>query len=924
MASTLRVDRAHDVLREVGRPLDAIFSPRTVGVVGATDKPGSVGRTLLWNLVSSPFGGTVFPINPKRANVLGIKAYRSVADLPEPLDLAVVVTPAAAVPRIIGECADTGVRAAVVISAGFKELGPPGVELERRVLAEARRGRMRIVGPNCLGVMNPTTGLNATFAHGGARAGSVAFLSQSGALLTAILDFSAVERVGFSAIVSTGSMLDVGWGDLIDHFGSDPCTRSILVYMETVGDARSFLSAAREVALSKPIIVIKPGRTEAAARAAASHTGSLTGADEVIDAAFRRAGVLRVDEIGELFDMAEVLAKQPRPRGPNLCVVTNAGGPAVLATDALVARGGRLAALSADTRVKLDALLPEQASRNNPIDVLGDADAERYARTIDVVADDAASDGLLVVLTPQDMTEPTPTAQGVAARAQGSPKPILASFMGGPAVAEAIGVLNAAGVPTFPYPDGAARAFCNMARYAYNLRGLYETPTLADDGEPGAADRERAAATVAAARGEGRTILSESESKRVLAAYGIPTVRTEVAASAEEAAHAAESIGFPVVVKLHSRTVTHKTDVGGVRLGLVDADDVRRAFGDIERAVSERAGRAAFEGVTVQPMIAREGGYELIVGSSLDPQFGPVVLFGTGGQLVEVFRDRSIGLPPLTATLARRMMEQTRIFAALRGVRGRRPVDLPALERMLVAFSHLVVEQRAIAEIDVNPLLVSSDRIVALDARVLVHGPDVDLRTLPRPAIRPYPLEYVGAFRTSDGTEVALRPIRPEDEPLVVAFHERLSERSVRLRYLAPIALDARVAHDRLVRVCFSDYDRDLALVAERFGGGARRREILGVARLAKLPWANEAEFAVLVIDEWQRRGLGTELLRRLVAIAEAEGIERLTAEILSENVEMQRVAARLGFRLEQGPDATTVRAVKELGRGEEQAGVPG
>ncbi|MGH3090551.1 MAG: acetate--CoA ligase family protein, partial [Rubrobacteraceae bacterium] len=458
-------DPAHDVLGYERQPLDAVFKPENVAVVGASERVGSVGRTIMWNLISNPFGGTVFPVNPKRPNVLGIKTYPSVAEVPADIDLAIIVSPAPSVPGIIRECAEAGVPGAVVISAGFKETGPEGAKLEEEILAEARRGRMRVIGPNCLGVMNPNTGLNATFAGAMANPGSVGFLSQSGALLTAILDRSFRENVGFSAFVSVGSMMDVGWGDLIYYLGDDPKTQSIVVYMESIGDARSFLSAAREVALTKPIIVIKPGRTEAASRAAASHTGSLTGSDEVLDAAFRRSGVLRVDTISELFNMAEVLSKQPRPKGPRLTVVTNAGGPGVLATDALIGNGGELSEMSSETMETLNGFLPAPWSRNNPIDILGDADPQRYAKTLETAAADPESDGLLVVLTPQDMTDPTATAEALAPYVRSTGKPVLASWMGGPEVAAGTSILNGAGIPTFDYPDTAAQVFTNMWRY---------------------------------------------------------------------------------------------------------------------------------------------------------------------------------------------------------------------------------------------------------------------------------------------------------------------------------------------------------------------------------------------------------------------------------------------------------------------------
>ena len=660
-------DPAHDVLGYERQPLDAIFKPQSVAVIGATDRPGSVGRTIMRNLISNPFGGTVFPVNSRRPNVLGIKAYPSVSEAPERVDLAVIVAPAPSVPEIIRECAAAGVPGAIVISAGFKETGPEGAALEAQVLEEARRGRMRILGPNCLGVMSPHTGLNATFAGSMARPGNVGFLSQSGALLTAILDRSFKENVGFSAFVSVGSMMDVGWGDLIYYLGDDPQTESIVVYMESIGDARSFLSAAREVSLTKPIIVIKAGRTEAAGKAAASHTGSLTGSDEVLDAAFRRSGVLRVEEISDLFDMAEVFSKQPRPKGPRLSIITNAGGPGVLATDALITGNGELAPISSETMDELNGFLPAPWSHNNPIDVLGDADPDRYAKTLETAADDPESDGLLVVLTPQDMTDPTATAQALAPYATASKKPVLASWMGGAEVAAGTSILNGAGIPTFDYPDAAARAFNNMWRYSYNLRGIYETPEPAAASDTAAHDE--VAGILENVRDAGRTILTEYEAKKVLAAYGISTVETEVAHSADEAVELAESFGYPVVLKLDSETITHKTDVGGVRLNLANEAEVRHAYTDMEGSITEAYGPENFGGAAVQRMIPLDG-YELIVGSSVDPQFGPVLLFGSGGALVEVYKDRALALPPLTTTLARRTMERTRVFEALKGVRG--------------------------------------------------------------------------------------------------------------------------------------------------------------------------------------------------------------------------------------------------------------
>ncbi|HEY9607108.1 MAG TPA: CoA-binding protein, partial [Allocoleopsis sp.] len=551
---TSTTDPAYDILRSERQTLRSIFAPQTVAVIGATDKANSVGRTILWNLMSNPFGGTIFPINPKRHNVLGIRAYPSVKDVPEAIDLAIIATPAPTVPGIIGECVDAGVKSAIVISAGFKETGEKGIALEQEILQHLRRSQLRLIGPNCLGIMNPLTGLNATFASAMARPGNVGFISQSGALCTAVLDWSFPENVGFSAFISIGSMLDVNWGDLIYYLGDDPQTQSIVIYMESIGDARSFLSAAREVALTKPIIVIKAGRTEAAAKASASHTGALAGSDNVLDAAFRRCGVLRINRISELFNLAEVLAKQPRlPKGPRLTIITNAGGPGVLATDALIGTGGELAELSEETIASLNQFLPPHWSHGNPLDILGDADPERYTKALEVAAKDPNSDGLLVILTPQAMTNPTQTAEQLKPYAQKVNKPVLASWMGGDKVVEGEIILNQANISTYRYPDSAARLFNLMWRYNYNLRGIYETPIMPPD-EDGTPNRVAAQEIIDAARQAGRTILTEHESKAILAAYGIPTVQTGVATSEDEAVALAESFGYPVVVKLFSKT----------------------------------------------------------------------------------------------------------------------------------------------------------------------------------------------------------------------------------------------------------------------------------------------------------------------------------------------------------------------------------
>lgn len=869
-------------------PLDPIFKPRSIAVIGATERPDSAGQTIMKNLTHGSLDNQIFPVNLKRKTVFGLQTYRKIKEIEEPVDLAVIVTPARTVPGLIKECVAKGVKGAVIISAGFKEYDAAGKKREQQVLAEARRGGLRLIGPNSIGVMVPPAGLNATVAQSMGRSGNVAFISQSGAFAAAILDWSLQDLVGFSALLSVGSMIDVSWGDLISYFGKDYRTKSIVIHMEAVGEARSFLSAAREVAFTKPIIVIKSGRTEAAAKAVASHTGVMIGSDAVLDAAFQRGGVLRVDTIADLFAMAEVLDKQPRPRGPRLTIVTNAGAPGVLATDALIPRGGQLAALSPETVQALNKVLPKHWSHDNPIDIIGNADADRYANTLEIVAKEPNSDGLLVILSPQDKVDPTRTAEIVKESIPSRNKPVLTSWMGGAEVAAGKAILNRLNIPTFSYPDNAARAFAYMWRYTENLHGLYETPTLTET----TPNRERVGQIIAAARQANRTLLTEMESKQLLAAYDISTVETRLATSPTEAIKWAAEIGYPVVLKLHSETVTHKTEVGGVQLNLHDAEAVQEAFLIIQTSVAE----ADFQGVTVQPMLSLDG-YELILGSSIDPQFGPVILFGLGGQLVEVFKDQAIGLPPLTSTLARRMMEQTRIFTALQGVRGRAPVDIAALEQVMVRFSYLITEQRWIKEIEINPLFASTDGLIALDARVVLHEPTVSEAALPKLAIRPYPTQYVSPWQLKDGQPVLLRPIRAEDEPLVAKFHETLSDESIYSRFFRYMPLSRLVAHERLSRICFVDYDLEIGVVVDYKHPDSGEREILGIGRLIRLD-NNEAEFAVLVSDNWQGQGIGSKLLSFLVEIGRQEKVERIIGTILPENYSMQRVAKKVGFEI--------------------------
>ncbi len=779
------MEPAHSLFGRERYPLDAFFRPRSVAVIGATEAPGSVGRTALWNLISSPFGGTVYPVNPKRGSVLGVRAYPTIADVPEPVELALLATPAATAPDLIGQCVKAGVRGAILLASGFREQGPKGEALERDILREAHQGSLRLVGPNSLGVMCPPSGLNATFARGMAQAGNVAFLSQSGALSTAVLDWSRQEHVGFSAFVSLGSMADVGWGDLIDYLGNDPRTRSILIYMESIGDAGAFLSAAREVALSKPVIVIKSGRTAEGARAAAAHTGAVPGDDDVFDAALRRCGVVRVNQISDLFYMAEALGKQPRPRGKRLTLVTNAGGPAVLATDALISGGGTLAPLAEETRQALREALPAESHAANPVDVMGDATAERYSRVMAAVAKDNTTDGFLVVLAPQAMTDPLATAEQVRAFAKTTGKPVLASWMGGETVASAIQILQSGDIPTFPYPDTAVRMFLYMASYSDNLKAIYETP-MADEEVPG-------------------KVIDPGDGRSLVQAYD-----------------------------------------------LAPAEGIR-------------------------------------VGSFLDAQFGPVVYIeNETGQ-------RSLGLPPLTTTLARLMIDRLQLSA---------DVDRTEAEWLLVRLARMVSEQPRIR----------ASRFLVAGAEVQLHDPALPAEALPKPAIRPYPVEYAGMWRMKNGDQVLIRPIRPEDEPLIAQFHQTLSERTVYFRYLSTLKLSTRIAHERLIRICFIDYARQMALVVEHRDPEKGEPSIIAVGRLHKDMQAfargiREAEFSLVVSDAYQGQGLGKELLLRIIEVARKENVDTVFGEISAENMAMQAICRSMGFQIRRDYEDTTVVA---------------
>ena len=876
------------------RNLEKIFNPHRVAVIGASSNPGTVGFSILRNMINAGFNGVVYPVNPKRESVQGIQSYPDIASLPRVPDLAVICTPAATVPGLVRECGEAGIRGLIILSAGFREIGSEGKALEAEVKAAAAEfDGLRIIGPNCLGIIVPRIGLNATFAAGHPPNGNVAFISQSGALCTSILDWAVDEGIGFSHFVSVGNLLDVDFGDLIDHFGEDEQTRSILLYIESVSEARKFMSASRAFARSKPILVYKAGRFAESAKAASSHTGAMAGEDAVYDAAFRRAGMVRVYEIGDLFDSAELLAKIRPPSGARLAILTNAGGPGVMATDALIARRGTLAQLSSETMDKLNEILPRFWSHGNPVDVLGDAPPERYAAALEILLADSGVDAVIAVLAPQSVTDPTTTAREVSAIANKSTKPVLAAWMGGRLMRDGTELFNRAGVPTYATPDQAVEAFMHLVDYARNLELLYETPRempvrLSLDQ---AAIRKHVAPTLAKGG-----ILSEADSKGILAAYGIPVVLPRTARSADEAVSVAREVKYPVVLKILSPDITHKTDVGGVALGLHSDDEVRAAFVRMMDTVRERQPNARIEGVTVQRMIDTSRGFELLVGAKKDPTFGTVLMVGMGGIAAEVYKDTALELPPLNERLTRRRLESLQIWPLLEGYRGRPGADLDLLVETIMRVSYLVADYPEIAELDINPLVASPDEVVAVDARIVVDA-DV-LKNPPRPyahlAIRPYPEGYSRRATLRNGTAVTLRPIRPEDEPL---WHEMLavsSRESIRFRFRY---LFKQSTHQMAIPFCFIDYDREMAIVAEVEDGG--RKKIAGVGRLVVGPDPANAEYAVFVADPWQNQGLGGTLTDYCLEIARGWGVQVVAAETTPDNMRMIAIFQHRGFAIE-------------------------
>jgi acetyltransferase len=878
--------------------IEKMLNPKAVAVIGASESDGSIGQSLMRNLLMGRDRRKIYPVNINRETVMGLKCYPSVSKLPEHIDLAVIATPARTVPSIVEECAKAGVDGAVIVSAGFREVGSEGAKLESEIKQIQSTHDIRILGPNCVGVARPQIGLNATFLRDNPQPGQIAFISQSGALGSAIVNWAVSAGIGFSIFASLGSTLDIDYGDMIDYLGEDPNTRSIIIYMEGVGNAKKFMSSARGFARTKPIIVIKAGRYPAGAKAASSHTGALAGDFAVYEAAFKRAGVVMVDEIGDLFNCASVLDSRFLPAGPNLAIVTNAGGPSVLAADSVVSHGGQLAQMSEESMKILNGALPLYWSRGNPLDILGDADVARYELAVKTCIADPNVDGLLVIYTPQGTTQPTPLAEAVTKIAADRRKPMLTVWMGESSVRESRAIFHKNDIPTYSTPEEAVKTYSYMYQYRRNLDQLYQTPQeLNVDFLPPKSHLKvmirKAAKT--------RRALTQSEVDRFLDAYAIPRAKGSLSKSADQAAMIALDIGYPVVLKISSEDILHKTDIGGVVTGLNSAQAVKDAYKVIIDRAHKTKPEARIDGIYVQKMTA-EIDYELILGAKKDRDFGSVILFGMGGTEVELINDVSIGLAPLNQILAHRVIEETKIYKALsKGLRNKKPVDLRPLEEIMVRFSNLIVDFPEIGEMDINPLIASNGEFTVLDARMIIDPSAIDhAGAYPHLVIVPYPTKYVNPWKLKDGTEVTLRPIKPEDEPIELEFIRGLSTETSRFRFFQIIK---DLPHEALVRFCNIDYDREMAIIAETREGD-RNLEI-GVSRLILEANKKRGEFAVVVADKYQGKGLGVKLVDMLIEFAKEKGIETIYGTVMAENLKMIRLCEKLGFSTRREQEST-------------------
>lgn len=882
------------------RNLDALFRPASIALIGGSDKADTVGGVMARNLLGGDFesahGGTVWIVNKRHDAVLGRRCYRRVTELPGAPDLVIIATPPATLPKLIRECGERGARAAVIITAGFAELGERGERLQRELLAAAQPFGMRIVGPNCLGVLAPAMGINGSFAHVGARKGGLAFFSQSGAILTSMLDWADTRGVGFSSLLSLGNMADVDIGDLLDYYAIDRETRAVLLYAEGLNDARKFMSAARGCARTKPVIVVKSGRHPAGAQAASSHTAALAGADDVFDAAFRRAGMLRVKTLEELFDAAEVLATTRPPEGRRVAVLSNGGGVGVMAADALLDEGAKLAQLAPQTIAALDRVLPASWSKANPVDIIGDAPPDRYASALEALRADPGIDVVLVIHCPTAMTSSEAAAEAVIAQSRKPGPPLITAWLGGRDAANARNRFTESGIPAYATPEQAIRAFMYLFRYRRNQELLMQTPPSLP--ESPAPDTEKVRAIVRRALDAGGEWLDEIDAKAVLQAYCIPVVESERVANAREAGERAKRFNAPVAIKLLSPDVVHKSEAGAVTLN-VDPADAERVTTHMLNRLKEKMPDARIEGISVQAMADRRDAWEVFAGIATDAVFGPVVLFGEGGEAVEVVSDRAIGLPPLNVHLAMQMIKRTRINRRLKGFRSRPPVDREAMARALVHLAQLAADVPEIVELDANPILVSPRGVVALDARVRI-APAASSGAQ-RLCIRPYPKELETAFELHDGRRMLLRPIRPEDEPALQRVFDRMTPEERRNRFLGPMKV---LSHAQAARYSQLDYDRDMAFALVDDG------EIHAIARLSADPDNVSAEYAILVLKHLAGQGVGTRLMRHLIDYARKRGIGEIYGEVLAENRAMLAVCRKLGFGIRRHPDEPGVVSV--------------
>lgn len=885
--------------------LTSLFAPKSVAVFGASDRTDSVGQIVFHNMLESGFQGALYPINSRSPEVQGHKTYASIADIEQDVELAVIATPPQTVPDIIEACGLHGVKAAVIITAGFSEIGPEGKELERQLLENAKRYGIRLIGPNCLGVMRPAIGLNATFNNGGANTGNLALVSQSGALCTAILDWAQINDVGFSSVVSMGSSADVDFGETLDYLVSDPQTQSILMYIEGIRESRRFMSSLRAAARVKPVILIKVGRHEAGSKAAMSHTASLVGSDDAFDAAVRRAGVVRVQTVTQLFSAAKALSCGFHPSGNRLAIVTNGGGPGVMATDRASDLGLVMAELSEQTISRLNEVLPSNWSHGNPVDIIGDAQSDRYQHAVAACLEDPNVDGVLTILTPQAMTKPLEAAHAVIELANRYSKPLLSCWMGESQVAESRKAFAHARKPNFRTPEPAVEVFSYLSDYYQNQKLLMQMPEpLSDHTAP---DIEGARMVIEGALLDKRRVLSEMESKALLSAFHIPVAQTMVARSPNEALLIAQQLGFPVVMKVNSRDITHKSDAGGVMLSLSNAQAVRAAYHDITENIKRNRPGAHMDGISIQPMIVKPNGRELMVGVTNDPVFGPVITFGAGGTTVEVMGDAAVTLPPLNIFLVRDLIGRTQVSKLLAAFRHMPPADMESLERILLRVSEMVCELPMLMEMDINPLIVDEHGALAADARVVVEFRQPSADRYSHMAIYPYPTHLVNRWQLADGTDITIRPIRPEDAELVQAFVRNLSEQSRFFRFMNSVQ---ELSQSMLVRFTQIDYSREMALIAVTEDHGIEVE--LGVARYACNPDGESCEFALVIADSMHGKGLGQKLMNALMDAARTKGMKVMEGEVLRNNKDMLHLMERLGFEVNTSIDDDSIKAVRK------------